>query len=321
MRPDVLTIKEEAALAAESLEEPRLRVVTAQDFLSMEFPPREMVLDPVLPVQGLAMIYSKRGVGKTYCALGMGYAVAAGGQFLRWEAPKPRKVLLIDGEMPAGTMRDRLAAIIAGSDAQGPPSPDFLKILTPDLQEFTMPSLSSVEGQLAIDAELEGVEFVILDNVSTLCSGGKENEAESWLPLQRWALSLRRRGISVLFIHHAGKGGAQRGTSRREDILDTVLALKHPIDYDPSEGARFEVHIEKGRSIHGEAADPFEVRMETPNFGAIWTMKDIKSTRKERIIELLGIGMSVRDVAEEIGVSKSQVHRIKKSELGGANAE
>ena len=48
----------------------------------------------------------------------------------------------------------------------------------------------------------------------------------------------------------------------------------------------------------------------------------LKNTREERIIELLGIGMTVRDVAEEVGVSKSQVHRIKKKgEMGGANAE
>ena len=68
---------------------------------------------------------------------------------------------------------------------------------------------------------------------------------------QRWLLSLRRRGVSVLFIHHAGKGGQQRGTSRREDILDTVIALRRPHDYSPKEGARFEVHLEKARGLYG----------------------------------------------------------------------
>ena len=66
---------------------------------------------------------------------------------------------------------------------------------------------------------------MILDNLSALCVSGKENEGESWLPVQRWALRLRQRGISVLFVHHAGKGGAQRGTSRREDLLDVVINL------------------------------------------------------------------------------------------------
>jgi putative DNA primase/helicase len=91
-----------------------------------------------------------------------------------------------------------------------------------------------------------------------LCRGGKENESESWAPIQEWILSLRRRGISVLFVHHAGKGGAQRGTSKREDVLDTVIVLRHPDNYSPSDGARFEVHLDKARGVYGEQAQPLK---------------------------------------------------------------
>ena len=38
----------------------------------------------------------------------------------------------------------------------------------------------------------------------------------------------RRRGMAVLLIHHAGKSGDQRGTSAREDIMDTVISLRRP---------------------------------------------------------------------------------------------
>ncbi len=37
----------------------------------------------------------------------------------------------------------------------------------------------------------------------------------------------------------------QRGTSRREDVLDTVIQLKRPKDYEPEDGGRFEVHFTK----------------------------------------------------------------------------
>lgn len=47
------------------------------------------------------MIYAPRGVGKTHVALGIAYAVTSGGQFLGWQASKPRGVLYLDGEMPA----------------------------------------------------------------------------------------------------------------------------------------------------------------------------------------------------------------------------
>jgi putative DNA primase/helicase len=67
----------------------------------------------------------------------------------------------------------------------------------------------------------------------------------------------------VLLIRHAGTNGRQRGTSRREDALDTVIALRRPEDYSPDQGARFEVHFEKLRNrINGNAAVPFGARIE-----------------------------------------------------------
>ena len=97
----------------------------------------------------------------------------------------------------------------------------------------------------------------------------KENEGEGWLPVQDWALDLRRRGISVLFVHHAGKAGAQRGTSRREDLLDSVVTLKHPADYNPSEGLRCDVHYEKARGFYGDEALPFEVKLQKGKGGEL----------------------------------------------------
>ena len=73
-----------------------------------------------------------------------------------------------------------------------------------------------------------------------------------------------RRGVSVLLVHHAGTNGRQRGTSRREDALDTVIALRRQEDYSPEQGARFEIHFEKLRSrVDSAGATPFEARLET----------------------------------------------------------
>ena len=63
-------------------------------------------------------------------------------------------------------------------------------------------------------------------------------------------------------VHHARRGGNARGTSKREDVLDTVIQLKHPDDYDPEDGARFEVHLTKARGISGDEALPFEAKLE-----------------------------------------------------------
>ncbi len=287
-----------------------LLALELEELLSREIKPREMLLDPVLPEQGLVMVYAKRGDGKTYFALGMAVAVAGGGTFLQWKATRARRVLYVDGELPAKTLQERCAMLVAGADIE--PGPGMLKLITPDLQEGPMPDPATVEGQAALESHLKDVDLLILDNLSALCRQGKENEGESWLPVQEWALSLRRRGMSVLFVHHAGKSGLQRGTSRREDLLDTVITLRRPADYSADQGLRCEVHFEKTRGMFGERAKPFEVKLDTgPGGAAVWTMRDLEHVKEEQAFELYDAGSTVREVAEALGISKSKAGRIR----------
>jgi putative DNA primase/helicase len=287
-----------------------LRAVTLPELLKIDVAEREMVLHPFLPAQGLSMLYSKRGVGKTFISLGISVAVAAGTKFLRWNAPRPRGVLYVDGEMPLASIKERVCNVAAGMDIDHPL--DNLRIITPDLQRQGLPDLSTVTGQDEVEQHLEGVSLLVLDNLSALMRSGKENEGEAWLPMQEWALDLRKRGISVLFDHHAGKAGAQRGTSRREDLLDSVVTLQHPTDYSAAEGLRCTVSYEKARGFFGDDAKNFEVRMvQGPSGECVWSLSDPEVSIKERASAMLNDGMSVRDVAEETGLTKSTVQRLK----------
>lgn len=107
-----------------------LRPVGFNDFLSLDVPPREMLLDPILPERSLAMLYAPRGVGKTLLSLSIGLAVSSGSSLLRWYAPRPRRVLYVDGEMPLASLQERLRAISIGLDAEIPN--DGFRILAAD---------------------------------------------------------------------------------------------------------------------------------------------------------------------------------------------
>lgn len=288
----------------------RLKPIDIHDLLALDIPQRQMILDPVIPEKGLAMIYAGRGTGKTFIACGMSHAAATGSKFLKWQAPKPRKVLHCDGEMAAVDLRERFSQVIAGSEIK--PAPGMLNILTADLIELGIGNLASPKIQAELDPWLNGVELLVLDNLSSLTAVIRDNDAESWNPIQEWLLRLRRRGVSVLIVHHAGKGGEQRGTSRREDVLDTSISLRRPSDYVPSEGARFEIHLEKARGIHGDRAKPFEAKLEIRDGANLWTIREIEDVNLSRVKALLDDEMSIRDIADETGLSKSTVHRLKK---------
>jgi len=296
-----------------STQKTRLRAVTMKEFLQMQLPKREMILDPFLPSQGLCLLYAKRGVGKTHVALEIAYAVATGGTFLKFRAPKPKKVLYIDGEMPASAMQERLQRIALNEDLQ-PPDPHYLLLITPDLQENVMPDLATKEGRSELDELINDCDLIIIDNISTLFRSGIENEAESWQPVQDWALELRKKGKSVLFIHHAAKNGQQRGTSKREDILDCVITLKQSPVHCANQGAAFEVIFEKTRHFTEDDAASFQVQLREQDDGLWqWTIEEPEiDSEVEQVAKAVNEGLTIEETAERTGLSKSQVETRKK---------
>jgi hypothetical protein len=282
-------------------------------FLALQVPPREMLLAPILPERSLAMLYAPRGIGKSWLGLTIGLAVASGGSVLRWSAPTPRRVLLVDGEMVLSDLQTRLDLILAGLNAKIPN--DGFRVLAADYTERGI-NLSTGEGQQQLEQHLEGVDFLILDNLSTLLANGSEGASDAWLPMQNWLLRLRRRGLAVLIIHHAGVNGRQRGTSRREDALDTVIALRRPADYSPEQGARFEVHMEKARALVGDGATPFEAAVEPftteGDKSAIrWVARHLKPSVFEQAVILFQEGKSVRQVKTLLGISHGEAGRLR----------
>jgi len=296
----------------------RVVVMGAHDLLAFAFPARDTLLAPRLESQSLAMIYAWRGVGKTHVALGIAYALASGGECLGWRAPSPTSVLYLDGEMPGAALRDRLARIVASADNEAPEG--LLRFVTPDLQpDGIMPDLSTCEGQKAIEAALGNARVIVVDNLSCLARTGKENEGDSWQPVAEWALRMRATGRSVIFIHHSGKGGQQRGTSKREDLLDVVMLLKRPADYSPTQGARFEVHFEKARSIHGQEVNPIEATLQTLADGRQqWATRAVEAVADSQMIDLAELGVPHADIARELGVHRSTVMRaLRRAEQEG----
>ena len=290
---------------------PSLVSLDMGEFLSMSIPERGYLLSPILPVQGIGIMYAPRGIGKTFAALSVAVAVASGGAVFNWRAPMPKRTLYVDGEMPATSMQSRLTALVSGMSVP-PHALKNLSLITPDLQPCPMPDLSTVSGQTLLEPFLKDVDMVVLDNIATLCRTGKENESQSWQPMQAWLLDLRRRGITVLLIHHAGKSGDQRGTSAREDIMDTVISLRRPREYSMAEGARFEVHLTKARAILGDDAKPFEANLVTEGNSLQWQTKELEDVELEELKRLLSEGYSIRDCAEEMDKSKGAIQRLKR---------
>lgn len=258
-------------------------------FLSLDIPEVSYLLHPTIPRQGLVMLYAATGVGKTHLSLSMAYAVAVGGEVLGWNAPVARKVLYVDGEMSGADMKTRLRAL---SNTYGrAPGRGYFRIANPDIQDdYTMPDIGLEEGREAVDRQVLDADLVVLDNLSTLCRSLNENDGSSAVGLIGWVMKLRASGKSVLLVHHAGKSGDQRGTTRKLDALNTVIKLTHPPDYHQSHGCRFLLDFEKSRGVYGHDVASFEAAM-TLTDRYIWEKSDVyeqkRATKEENLLNAL----------------------------------
>jgi putative DNA primase/helicase len=89
-------------------------------------------------------------------------------------------------------------------------------------------------------------------------------------------------------------------------VLDTVISLRRPPDYDAQEGARFEVHYTKARGFLGEDAEAFEAWLEN----GVWRVGPLKSCDDDAtLMALRNQGHTIRDIAERTGLARSVVGR------------
>lgn len=257
----------------------------------------------------LGMIVAPRGVGKSTFVVGCAVAMAYKAEFLGHGPYKQRKVIILDGEMDLHTMQQRLKEQSEALDVQIDNS--HLKFVSPELFDGVMPRLSTTGGQNEIDKVLgSDWDVLFIDNYSAFSESGRE-DAESWMPWLKWMLTHKRAGRTVIVIHHTGKNGQQRGSSKHEDALDFSISLK-PIPDEQHEGTlRFIFEWKKSRHLPSDQTRPFMVTYEKTSDGSKWTRGHVDSANEQKMmaIQLSSEGMTQTEIAKKLAVDKSTISR------------
>jgi hypothetical protein len=163
------------------------------------------------------------GLGKTMLGMAWAFALGLGLDFLHWRSIRKARVLYIDGEMPRDLMQERIELACEWFDVD--PPKNGLKFLSREDYEDMEP-FDTEDGQKWLDRfiEREGpFDFVVFDNIMSLCSAIMKEE-DSWQALKPYALSLTKRHIGQLWLHHTGHDKSRAyGTKTREWQMDTVM--------------------------------------------------------------------------------------------------
>ncbi len=298
----------------------RLPFITAGQLIQADLPPAETLLAPWLQRGTLALVAAQAGVGKTWAALTIAQALATGGTaFGRWNAPTPRRVLYLDGEMSLQVMQTRLKILQADNCG------DNITLYNPDLDRDSPPvNIADAEGQERILTTIKdcSIDVVIVDNVASLYRNGENsNSAESWGVMQDFELKLRREQLGVIVVDHLPKSReatTARGTSAKNDVIDVGIMLRRPEEYEKGRGAVFVVEFTKPRGLYGDDVQPFEAAL----VNGQWITNDytpppcntagrkINDANYMAVVEAFNAGItSPKTIYEQTGVPIASVNR------------
>ena len=275
--------------------------LTRNKFVSLDIPPREALLkadrESVFFSSSINQILAWRGVGKTNFALAVAGAMATGGKFLDFEAPRAVRTLYLDGELPDAQLQERARLLTAPTDQ--------LVLISADQTGPLNLRKDEHWEKLKLAIHAHGAEAIVLDSLSTLFRM-EANEERDQLLLQERLQELRQMKLCVITLHHLGKTGLQRGHSRNDDILDVQMQLTQPKDWEPGDGLCFELDYKKVRHS-ARLAQGFTVTLDQDG-----RWHKAVSEIEDRVKALLEQEKSVRQIAAALDIDRSKVHRIVK---------
>jgi putative DNA primase/helicase len=286
-------------------------VVTSSELHDLELRPRGKHLGDWFCEGDLGFIFAPRGVGKTWLALALAQALSTGGKLGDWQAHAPVKVLYIDGEMPPDLMRTRCQGLQASNNNLEFLSHEILFERTRRVLNITNREIQQAMTQRCIAT---GVKVIILDNLSTLASGMKENEADSWELVNNWLLDFRRRKIAVVIVHHAGRSGEMRGTSKREDNVFWIIALDDAKkNADDKRGARFVSRLTKPSRNTQDEVPAYEWHFVTDEATGLVSIGYRQAQTMDVFLALIEDGVrDCKQIAQEMNISPATTSRLAK---------
>jgi hypothetical protein len=227
----------------------RERALSLSEILVLRLPPDIELLGRLILAGTLGLLYGMRGGGKSLLAMIIAYAIAGRKLVTPWGQGSGDAVCYLDGEMRIHGFQERLEQLHAFNTDEESKSAvrEKLWIVSRHLIGDLVGTLDTEEGQKSIEAYFPPkMRFLIIDNLSAWTSGGGE-DLHGWQAVKTWLIQLRLRGIAVLLIHHAGKGGGQRGTSAHEDLVDYSIEVSPMFLEDEPEATAFRVEHKKLR--------------------------------------------------------------------------
>ena len=287
-------------------------------FSTIELPTKRIILNPWLKEQTITLVPGWRGVGKTWFCMGIVDAVTRGQPFGPWAIGESVSCLYLEAGIAAEDVRERFRDL--NPSRKRKQSLYIYSAAYANQLGLSDANLLSESWRTKMKSILiaRGIKLLVLDNLASLTRGIDENLKRDWDPINQWLLELRFAGIATIMPHHTNKTGDQRGTSAREDNIDTTVILKSPSDYVPEDGAKFIASFKKARIKTEDLKLISDCQFQWTSDDQdqlVWTWGSVRRETKIEILRLLNEGFSQKDVADTLNIDKAYVSRTRKQAI------
>ena len=194
------------------------------DLLATDFPPLRWAVPHLIP-EGLSLLVGAPKVGKSWAALDVALAVAAGGRALGALPVESGRVLYLALEDGPRRLADRLRLLLG----DGEPAPHSFTAYT----EWSrgIDAVRDVAEWLDAHPDARLVVVDVLAKVRHRHGNGGDRYADDYADLSPWQLLATRYRVAVLLLHHDRKADAAdfvdavSGTHGVAGSADSVLRL------------------------------------------------------------------------------------------------
>ncbi len=174
--------------------------ISAADLMAMDFPEPEMVIEGVLPV-GVTLLVGKPKKGKSWMALGMCEAVAAGGKAFGVKGVSQGEALYLALEDNKRRIRKRLKKVLDGRDA---PKGMYVETDWPRIDEG---------GADRLDEYFEAnpdTRLVVIDTLAKVRKPvrGANVYAEDYAALEPLLPLAQKHNVAIVIVYHLRKAAA-----------------------------------------------------------------------------------------------------------------
>ena len=190
---------------------------------------REYLLGYLIQSQMIVNFSAPSGLCKSWLAMYLCATMATAGECLDLKAPKARKVVYLDAEMPEVDAKNRMGGFAKKySDHELKLFDSNFTIINVDGAEQELPDLTTELGQHIISHHCKGADVLVIDNYISVFPDTDDKDTIRIKQFTNWLRQLRASGLTIITINHTTKDLKRLGSVVLDTFNDLTIDIREP---------------------------------------------------------------------------------------------